>query len=75
MRDSQTNSFLVASVTRPLLRPVAAFTKASFGRSNHFVPWPMNTQSGPLQFWRLSRRLELQRPHGRLLVHGNGYWK
>lgn len=37
--------------------------------------WPMKNASGPLQFWRLSRRLELKRGHGRLLIHGNGYWK
>jgi len=39
------------------------------------VRGPMKDLSGPLQFWRLSRRLELQRAHGRLLIHGNGYWK
>ncbi len=51
------------------IRPVAAYS------STALVRWPMKNPSGPLQFWRLSRRLELQRGHGRLLIHGNGYWK
>jgi hypothetical protein len=39
------------------------------------IRWPMKTPSGPLQFWRLTRRLELKRGHGRLLIDGNTYWK
>ncbi len=72
MLDPQTKfagRLLGAPLARPLLRPVATHSKASV------APWPVNAWSGPLQFWRLSRRLELQRDHGRLLVHGNGYWK
>jgi hypothetical protein len=51
------------------IRPVPANSGTAL------VRWPMKNPSGPLQFWRLSRRLELQRGHGRLLIHGNGYWK
>ncbi len=51
------------------LRPTAAYSRTAM------VRWPMKNPSGPLQFWRLSRRLELQRTHGRLLIDGNSYWK
>lgn len=39
------------------------------------VGWPAKNPSELLQFWRLNRRLELQRGHGRLLIHGTSYWK
>ena len=55
------------------LSPIAACPGAALGAS--VVRWPMKNPSGPLQFWRLTRKLELQRGHGRLLIHGNGYWK
>lgn len=39
------------------------------------VQWPVKRATELLQFWRLSRGLELRRGHGRLLIDGISYWK
>ena len=39
------------------------------------VRWPATNPSELLQFWRLFRRLELRRGHGRLRIDGKSYWK
>ena len=57
---------------RPFPMPALSLLDRSLGAP---VRWPMNNPNGPLQFWRLFRKLELQRGHGRLLIHGTGYWK
>lgn len=50
-------------------QPVATYTRTAG------VSWPAKNPSELLQFWRLYRRLELRRGHGRLLIDGISYWK
>jgi hypothetical protein len=72
--DDAASSDVAANAIQPAAnRGNAPIAAASIGTS--VVRWPMKNPGGPLQFWRLTRKLELQRGHGRLLIHGNGYWK
>lgn len=54
--------------------PVATYTRTVGARAAG-VRWPVRNPSELLQFWRLTRRLELRRSHGRLLIDGMSYWK
>lgn len=50
-------------------RPPVTYTRTAG------IRWPAEKPSELLQFWRLYRRLELRRSHGRLLIDGTSYWK
>ena len=69
MSSPQTPIGLKQGGTGAAIRPAAVDSGTTLVRSALKIP------NGPLQFWRLSRGLELRRSHGRLLIHGNGYWK